>query len=195
MMQGRCAIFLIIPPGFDVSNARRITAAILVLALSACAPTIPPGALKLNATSLERKQLQTRRFDGITQDNLIAACNGVLQDLGFNLDESETRLGVLVASKERSAKDAGQIAAMIFIAAIGGGTRPVDDTQKIRVSLVVRPSADGNSEHHLARVTFQRVVTDTSGKISLKEGIFTPEVYQEFFDKLSKAVFLEAHKI
>ncbi len=45
------------------------------------------------------------------------------------------------------------------------------------------------------RVTFQRVVYNTAGQITLTEQIKDPELYKEFFDKLSQAVFLEAHEI
>ena len=168
-----------------------------VIFLQSCASVIPPDALKLNAVSLERKQLQTRRFDGVASEDLLSACNGVLQDLGFNLDESETELGVLVASKQRDATEAGQVVLAVIIAGLGGGSTPVDKEQKIRVSLVTRPASVSytGDESHLVRITFQRIVWNTQGQISRLEGIYDAEIYQEFFDKLSKAVFLEAHQI
>lgn len=45
------------------------------------------------------------------------------------------------------------------------------------------------------RVTFQRVIYNTAGQITLAEQIVDPVIYQEFFEKLSKAVFLEAHAL
>ena len=112
-------------------------------ALVGCA-SIPKDALVPTPDSLERRQLQSRRLDGISETNLLAASAGVLQDLGFNIDESETRLGVIVASKDRSAWNAGQITAAVALA-LFGAYYPVDKTQKIRVSLVTRPAlaADG----------------------------------------------------
>ena len=65
----------------------------------------PTKTTELSADSLQLRQLQTRRIDGSDEKALLAACVGVLQDLGFNIDESETRLGVIVASKDRSAVD------------------------------------------------------------------------------------------
>jgi hypothetical protein len=168
-----------------------------LLFLSACA-TIPKDALVLSPDSLERRQLQTRRLDGIDEKALLAAAAGVLQDLGFNIDESETKLGVIVASKDRSAVTGSQVAGAVILALLGAYS-PIDKTQKIRVSLVTRPAptADESESHdsHLLRITIQRLVWNTDGKLTRIESIEEPEIYVEFFDKLSKSVFLELQQI
>jgi hypothetical protein len=110
--------------------------------------------------SLERRRLQTRRIDGITEKELLSAAAGVLQDLGFNIDESETRLGVIVASKDRSAFTPSQVAGAIALALFGVSSS-IDKTQKIRVSLVTRPAiaADGSArtDSQMLRITIQRM--------------------------------------
>jgi hypothetical protein len=179
-------------------NATRYWLSILVLLplfmTVSCVTTVPPEALKLDKQSLEQRQIQTRVFDTEDEGKILSACAALLQDLGFNIDESETECGVLVASKQRSAKDAGQIAGMILVAALTGAAMPVDDTQKMRASIVTRPFGE-DSERIAVRVTFQRIVWNTKGKICRKEGLTEPEIYQEFFSKLSKSIFLEAHEI
>ena len=45
------------------------------------------------------------------------------------------------------------------------------------------------------RVTFQRVIFNTAGQVTKREQITDPEIYKEFYAKLSQAVFLEAHEI
>ena len=47
----------------------------------------------------------------------------------------------------------------------------------------------------IVRVTFQRIIYDTHGNVTRAEQIKDPELYQKFYEKLSQAVFLEAHAI
>jgi hypothetical protein len=47
----------------------------------------------------------------------------------------------------------------------------------------------------LLRITIQRIVTNTGGQVTRIESIEEPVIYQEFFDKLSKSVFLEVQEI
>jgi len=174
-----------------------VLAALILLTLGGCA-TIPKDALVLSPDSLERRQLQTRRIDGIGEQELLSAAAGVLQDLGFNIDESETKLGVIVASKDRSAVTATQVAGAVAMALLGA-YMPVDKTQKIRVSLVTRPfvASDGTvrSDSQYLRITIQRIVRNTSDQVTRIESIEEPLIYQEFFEKLSKSVFLEVQQI
>lgn len=166
-------------------------------ALPGCA-SIPKDALVLTPDSMERRQLQTRRIEGIDEPGLLSAAAGVLQDLGFNIDESETRLGVIVASKDRSAVTGGQVLGAVLLALMGAYS-DIDKTQKIRVSLVTRPALaqDGRplEKTQLLRITIQRIVTNTGGQVTRIESIEEPEIYQEFFDRLSKSVFLEVQQI
>ena len=149
---------------------------------------------ELIEVSLEQRQAQTRRFDTSDEAELLSASAAVLQDLGFNLDESETRLGLVVASKERDATETGQVIGAVLLAVLLGAPMPIDKVQKIRASLVTRPF-DESSEGTAVRITFQRIVWNSNRQISKIEALTDPELYQRFFEKLSKAVFLEAHEI
>ena len=173
---------------------------------------VPEEALKLSKDSLQLKQLQTRRFNKAKMVDLVSAAAGVVQDLGYNIDESEAELGLIVGSKKRSARDKTQMAGSIFITVLSAFATqgrdtvniPVDKEQYIRISLVVRPMAlrDWNERSManekrplMVRVNFQRVVWNTANEVTRQELITDPKIYQTFFQKLSKSIFLEAHKI
>jgi hypothetical protein len=169
-------------------------ALILCFFISGCQPAIPKEALAFSPQSLEMRQLQTRYFDTNDEQKLLVSSAGLLQDLGFNIDESETGLGFILGTKTRDATDAGQIAGALVMAALFWVYMSTDDHQIMRACIVTHPL--GQTKEKIAvRVTFQRIVWNTQGQISKKEGIVTPEIYQEFFSKLSKAVFLEANLI
>jgi len=163
-----------------------------ILLLTGC-QTIPKDALSLSPESLVQRQVQTKKYETGDEAKVLAACAGLLQDLGFNLDESETRLGVISASKMRSAVSAGQITAAILLALLGA-PMPTDKEQKMRASVITRPVGE-HGEYMAVRVTFQRIVWNTQGQITTSESLADPKIYQEFFDKLSKSIFLEAQAI
>lgn len=171
----------------------------LCLGLAGCA-SIPKGFLKPSEGYLEKRQLQMRQYDTKDEEKIITSVAGVLQDLGFTLDESETKVGLVSASKKSDATHAGQIAAAVFLdflSALGGSysnnTARCDAVQHVKASVITKPSLDGNKI--VVRVTFQRIVWNASNQINRVETINDSEIYQKFFESLSKAIFLEAHKI
>lgn len=164
----------------------------LFLLAAGCTVKIPEDALRLSSESMQARQMETRRFDTTDENKLLGASAALLQDMGFGIEESNASLGVLVGSKERSAVDAAQVT-LAIVAAIGGVQTPIDTTQKMRASLITRPL--GNGKETLVRITFQRIVFNSHGQISAAESIIDQQIYQEFFSKLSKSVFLQANQI
>jgi len=152
--------------------------------------TIPKDALTLSleAKVLAQRQIQTRKYQTPDEAKILAACAGLLQDMGFNIDESETKLGLISSSKLRSANNTGQIIVDLLTGV------PAERIQKMRACIVTRPVGE-NGEYVAVRVTFQRIVWDIEGNVTRYESLTDPKIYQEFFDKLSKAVFLESQEL
>jgi hypothetical protein len=176
----------------------RLTAAAPVALLAACATGIPEGALRLPPEAAADREAQTRLYQGIDEQRLLAAGASVLQDLGFAIDESETRLGIVVASKERSAVNDAEVATqylLVFLSILA--LTPTSATyakrQDVRVSLVTRPvpGIAAGTDATLVRITFQRSVFDNHDRLQRMEAVSGPELYQQFFDRLSQGVFLE----
>ena len=179
---------------------KRSLVMISVVSLTGCATIYPKDFLKPSEDYLQNRQLQMKQYDTQDETQIISACAGVLQDLGFTLDDSESELGLVVASKDRDATDAGQVALAtmsVILSVLGGSTsnafETIDKTQKIRASIVSRPSLD--SSKTVVRVTFQRIIWNARGDVSRMETLKDQELYKGFFERLSKSIFLEAHNI
>jgi hypothetical protein len=153
---------------------------------------IAKDALTLQPGALELRRLQTRRFETQNEHELLTASLEVLQDLGFEVDETESDLGLIVASKNRDAVSTGEMIGAFIIGAAGDEQVTYDVEQKIRASVVTRPMGKGATT---VRVTFQRIVWNNRGSISGNQSIEDPKLYQEFFVKLSNSVFLTALSI
>lgn len=177
-----------------------IVPVLFCLVLSGCATTTRLDVLKLSPDSLKNREIESRQFDTKNELQVLLATANVLQDMGFTLTEIENDLGVIVGSKERDATVPGQIAmaafADILCAAAGTSSNAfamTDAVQSVLVSCVTRLNLEGNKV--VVRVTFQRVIFNQMQQVSRLETINDPKIYQGFFDKLSKSIFLEANKI
>lgn len=180
---------------------KKVFYVVALLFLCGCAATLPKGMLKLSDESLKSRQQQMRQYDTTDEAKILVASSTVLQDLGFNIDDSETELGFISTSKNADATNGGQLAGAFFLdmlAALGGNgsaaaTKSCDKEQKVRACIIVKLSND--NKKIIVRVTFQRIVWNQAGLVSRFETIKDEEMYQTFFDKLSKSIFLEEQKI
>lgn len=175
----------------------RFTPVVFLLLLAfavACQATPPERAFRMSASTVQQRQLQTRRFDDISEQKLLAASAGVLQDLGFNLDESESELGLVVASKRREVEKTAKAGIAVLLELFADIKISVDKEQRIRASLVSWPDPN-HDDSYFVRVTFQRIVWNTANEITRREALSDSRLYQRFFEQLSKSVFLEAHSI
>ena len=164
------------------------------LMLPGCAAVTLDRDLNLTPEMFAQRQMQTRRFDTADEQKILKTCAALLQDTGFSIDESETRLGILTASKERDATDPVQWAVFLTAAIFLGVPIPPDKDQVMKAFVTTRPV--GTEGRQVAvRVVFERAVYDTDGRLTKIEALNDPKMYQTFFEKLSKALFLEAHDI
>jgi len=185
------------------------------LCIGGCrAKTTPVELFVLSPDSAANKAMQTRHFETPGSDALLSASAAVLQDLGFQITESTRDLGFLRAAKERSAREydqeigRGVLAFLTLVLSALGGQNgmvvmPVDLHQQINASMIAQPVQDDERQQEV-RVVFYRLVwkgDGMSGNQTILPGeqkmemIRDAEIYQYFFSRLSKAVFLEAQKI
>ncbi len=178
---------------------RRPLVLALVAALTACAHVNPDDFAPGPDAQVDRAR-QTRRFDGVTEQQLLAASVSVLQDLGFTVNRSNAALGLVLGVKTREAKAPDQTAlliTMIFIAAMTGSsapqTGPIYEDQTISATVTIRAAPGLGRKGHFVRVTFHRVVRQP---LVMDAGILREaELYDAFGELLSKAIFLEEHRL
>jgi len=179
-----------------VFNTKIFATFILAFLLAGCVE-IPKDAFVVTPEQLKQRQIETRRYDGIKEEDLMVACANTLQDLGYNLENSETKLGLITASKQRDATNSAQIVAAVVLAMFGTASA-IDRDQTIRVSLVVRPANDSNGKamtgNYFVRVTFQRIVR-RSDNSTYTQTLNDEKLFQDFYDRISKSVFIEAQKL
>lgn len=172
---------------------------LLALSLAACGST-PQSALRMSESSLSTRQVQTREFTGLDDGAILLASVAVLQDMGYAIDEIEVELGILSASKRADATnkfeafgmltaDAMQCVFTLMLACNRKLYEDIDDVQDIRLTVIAGLQQPGGEIP--VRVTMQRIIWDKGGRLSEQETITDATVYEAFFAKLSKAVFLE----
>jgi hypothetical protein len=166
--------------------------AVLIL-LTGCAAVTLDADLNLTPEMFAQRQMQTRRFDTTDEQKILKTCAALLQDTGFTIDESEATLGILIASKERDATDAMQWAVHL-VGSLFGVPIPPDKDQIMKAFVTTRPVGT-EGRQVVVRVVFERTVFDTEHRLKKIEALNDPKIYQSFFEKLSKALFLEAHDI
>lgn len=148
---------------------RRASLAALLAGLAGCAPTSEQQAAAFapTAAASAARVRGTRRFETADAGAMLQSVLGVLQDLGFTIEESQAQQGVVVASKSSS----GSVRAQVFV-------RPAMDRRAVMV-----------------RAAFQRVVRRPGAMLPVGEMLDDPAVYQGFFEKLAQSAFLTAHEI
>jgi hypothetical protein len=187
------------------ARRRFALAAVAAWLSGACATTPAKQFFELSPESPQHRAEETRWFETRDDTELLSASAAVLQDLGFHVEESVRELGFLRASKERSAREYGQEIGRValFILSLGKFLEPIDLHQKIAASLVARPAGEDGTRQEV-RITFYRVIWKGDGfadRNAIPPGdqsmelVRDPVVYQQFFAKLSKAVFLEAYTL
>jgi hypothetical protein len=203
----RCTFSAAVALGLSVSLSLSVSVG--------CAKRTDPATLfELAPESPAIKAMQNRRFETSDSDELLSASAAVLQDLGFQISESTRDVGFLRAAKERSARERGQeitrwvaffLSLPLTILSRGNAIviMPVDLHQQINASLIAQPLDEEETEYEV-RVVFYRLVWKSDGQVGdsytppgtqRMEMIRDPEIYQQFFSRLHKSVFLETQKI
>lgn len=183
-----------------------IPALVGLLLLAGCAPQVSQ-VLTPPEDMLAQRQFQTKLYESVDEEQILRACAALLQDMGFQIDEGTSRLGVILGSKMRDANSltSGERTAVAVVALgllAGGYTAPlalllVDkmNSKPVRIDVgIFTRRVDAEGSRVAVRIIF-RETEYKNGQPAAPQVIKDAAIYQDAFDRLSKALFLEAWEL
>jgi hypothetical protein len=81
-----------------MSRSLQLFALLSALTLGGCATTTPANVIGAG-TQLETRQIQTRQYDTLDKPMTMRSVIATLQDLGFTIDQADTELGTITATR------------------------------------------------------------------------------------------------
>jgi hypothetical protein len=172
-------------------------------------------------TTLELRTLQTREIEG-DYELVFKSVMDVFQDLGYQIEETDLTSGFIRAKKDSSEEELiprkpskFNWAACLSLAAIGcivaallskGGSSEADEGtvtpdyseeafKSREVCLITANVEKWKKGVTRVRINAQFQEIDQKDRVMNSKVIKTPEFYQQFFQKLHKAVFLRKQEI
>ncbi len=138
-------------------------------------------------TQLQVREIQTREFDTTDTKLVMKSMMNVLQDEGFIIKNAVSDLGLLSAEKNIDIEN--KASAMLLTL--------VSENPRWNKHQTLEASANV-SEYGCktrVRVNFQIKTIDNYGCPANVETVTDPCMYQEFFDKVSKGIFIQEQHI
>ena len=152
----------------------------LLLSLASCVPPVQEPPM----TQMEIRVAQTREFDTENTKLVMKTMMNVLQDEGYIIKNAVLDLGLLTAEKQLNVENKQEV---FFAKLAMGDTARWNKHQTLEASANV--SEFGNQTR--VRVNFQVKTYDNVGCISEVVDVKNPEIYQVFFTKVHKGIFLQ----
>ena len=148
---------------------KKILLIILCLVLSNCVMVSAAQTNNKQQTQLEKRQFQTRSYEGISQTIAMKAMLNVLQDEGNIVDNANPLLGFIVGNKEVNAR--GKKGSIICQTEATVNVTEIGKNVKIRINIKEKwINAYGNAQD----------IVELQDEKS----------YQELFSKVDKALFI-----
>jgi hypothetical protein len=159
---------------------------------------------QLNPTDPADLVMQSRRFDAGESDVVLNGCLSVLQDMGYSITSGDRQLGLVTAKKraevlppglDHAVAEAVLVATTVLLSLLTGQDMVTDLPEQIEQTIFVSLLVSVEDESQtLVRLSIDRDMRYDNGFI-IPDHTELPLIYQEFFEKLSRAVFLEAHQL
>jgi len=156
----------------------------LLLVITGCAPRTnePP------MTQLQIREIQTRAYPISDMKMVMKAMINVLQDEGYMISNSSLDLGLLSAEKNIDVESTF----MRILARLADAQNARWDKQ---TTIVANANVSSFGETTRIRMSFQSKTVDNFGCPSKTITLYDACLYEDFFSKVSKALFLQGESI
>ena len=155
-----------------------------VLSGSGCTPR----KIEPPKTQLEIREIQTRSYTSKDLKLVMKAVINALQDDGFIIKGADKELGFITATKEADVQDSTEA----FLSQLFQGANA-----RYSKNSIVEASANVSEfgRETKVRMVFQIKVIDNFGAPVDARQIEDPKIYQDFFAKVDKSVFIERERL
>jgi hypothetical protein len=139
-------------------------------------------------TQLEIREIQSREFDTNDTKLVMKSMMNVLQDDGYIIKNAVCELGLLNAEKSIDVEDTFAATCMVIL---------VSPNARWSKQQILEASANVSEYGSKTRIrmNFQTKTIDNFGCPKNVETVRNPKIYQDFFDKVSKGLFLQEQDI
>ena len=153
-----------------------------------CTGCMHPRSDTVPMTQLQIRQLETRDFETKDSKLVMKSMMNVLQDEGFVIKNAVMDLGLLSAEKNVDVEDKG----LAFLATVFAGEQARWSKQQ---SLEASANVSEFGDKVRVRITFQAKTIDNFGHPVSVAKVMNQAFYQEFFEKVSKSVFIQQENV
>lgn len=170
---------------------RFLSAIILTLLLGIITPVFAKASKNeviTPQTQLQKRQYQTRQYNGISKADIMKAMLNVLQDEGFIVNNANSLLGFISGVKEFSPDDK-----TIDVQAELGTKKGLMGCVVAAVEATANISEYGKD--FKVRINFKTKLLNAYGNAYKITEITDEQYYQNFFSKVDKAIFIQKQKI
>lgn len=162
--------------------------------LLGCGPSIRPAEIKTEQTQLQIREYQTRTFEANHMKIIMKASLNVLQDEGFTIDTANNDLGLLKGTKrETHVVEGGTPLNMLPV--VGWFTEPYYKYDVPRTLEGTVNISEVRKNGFKVRVSFIENSMNLESKSMRNKTVENEKIYQDFFNKLDKAVFLQKENL
>jgi PBP1b-binding outer membrane lipoprotein LpoB len=154
------------------------------LLISGCAPRVVEQPM----TQLQVRDIQSREFNTCDTKLVMKSMMNVLQDEGFIIKNAVFELGLLNAEKNINVENKTKA----FMAAMCNGVNARWEKQQI---LEASANISEYGDKTRVRMNFQAKTLDNFGCPQDVQTILDGQYYRDFFEKVSKGIFLQQASI